>query len=259
MNKSLRLIETLRVAISHLWAERKIIGGLLAIVVSIDVALELLQPTFGDENKETGWFVFVFALSLQAFVYTWFAVRVHRLIIGVANPIQGTFTWKGREARFFAGLGASVLFLFIVGFLMAGIVLGAVAVVAPRDLSENWVAFFSVLAFMPAAYLLARLIVLLPAIAIDRKQSVQSVQWALRLTQGYGWRLMLLLWGLPALLYSMFMVFPLDIWLDSLFGILFLNLLYGITTSIEVAVLSITFKVLGGLVEPCHEQTVPQQ
>lgn len=254
MNKSLRLIETLRVAISHLWAERKIIGGLLAIVVSIDVALELLQPTFGDENKETGWFVF--ALSLQAFVYTWFAVRVHRLIIGVANPIQGTFTWKGRETWFFAWLLASVSFLLIVGFLMVGIVLGAVAVVAPHDLSDNGVAFFSVLAFLPAAYLLARLMVLLPAIAIDRKQ---SVQWAWRLTQGYGWRLMLLLWGMPALLISMFMVLPLDVWLDSLLGTIVLHSVYGIATSIEVAVLSITFKVLGGLDEAYHGQTVPQQ
>ena len=254
MNKSLRLIETFRVAISHLWAERKIIGGLLAIVVAIDIALELLQPTLDDENHETGWFVFV--LSVQAFVYTWFAVRVHRLIIGVAKSIQGTFTWKGRETRFFAWLLVSVSFLLIVGFLMVGIVLGAVAVVAPHDLSDNGVAFFSVLAFIPAAYLLARLIVLLPAIAIDRKQ---SVQWAWRLTQGYGWRLMLLLWGLPALLVSMFMVLPLDVWLDSLLGTLVLNSVYGITTSIEVAVLSITFKVLGGLVEPGHEQAVPQQ
>ena len=254
MNKSLRLIETLRVAISHLWAERKIIGGLLAIVVSIDVALELLQPTFDDEDKETGWFVFV--LSLQAFVYTWFAVRVHRLIIGVANPIQGTFTWKGRETWFFAWLLASVSFLLIVGFLMVGIVLGAVAVVAPHDLSDNGVAFFSVLAFLPAAYLLARLMVLLPAIAIDRKQ---SVQWAWRLTQGYGWRLMLLLWGMPALLISMFMVLPLDVWLDSLLGTIVLHSVYGIATSIEVAVLSITFKVLGGLDEAYHGQTVPQQ
>lgn len=243
MNKSLGLIDIFRAAISHLWVERKIIGGLLAIVVSIDVALEWLQPSFADENEETGWSVFVFVLTIQALVYTLFAVRVHRLILGVANPVQGVFRWKSRETRFFAWLLASVLLLLIVGFLVVSVVLGAVAVVVPYDLSDSLVAILSALAFLPAAYLLARLIVLLPAIAIDRKQ---NITWAWVLTKGNGWRLMLILWGLPAILASVLSASASDFWIDNPIGSIVLNLILGLATALEVSLLSVAFKMLMG-------------
>lgn len=251
MNKSLRLIDTFRLAIGHLWAERKIIGGLLAVVVFIDVALEWLQPTLADENEDTGWFVFV--LTLQALVYTWFAVRVHRLILGVANPIRGVFSWKGRETCFFAWLLASVVLLLIVGFAVVGVVLGVVAVVVSYDLSDSVVAFLSALAFLPAAYLLARFVVLLPAIAIDRKQ---SIKWAWRLTRGHGWRLMLILWGLPTILISVLSVSASDFWFDNPAGSLGLNLIFGFATALGVSLLSVAFKVLAGevLVQPISDR-----
>ena len=249
MTKSLRLIDTFRLAMGHLWAERKIIGGLLAVVVSFDVALEWLQPALADENENTGWFVFVF--TLQALVYTWFAVRVHRLILGVANPVQGMVRWKTRETRFFAWLTAGVMFLLIVGAVLVFTLLRAVAVVVHGDdLDDRVIAVVLALALLPAAYLLARFAVLLPAIAIDQKR---NIAWAWALTKGNGWRLMLILWGLPtilvsALAVSAFAALSLEAWFNSLFGSLVLNGVFGIATAIEVALLSVAFKTLAGAV-----------
>lgn len=240
MNKSLRLIDIFRLAIGHLWAERKIIGGLLAVVVSIDVALEWLHLILVDETGDMGWFVFM--LILQTLVYTWFAVRVHRLILGVANPIRGVFSWKGRETRFFAWLLASVVLLLIVGSAVTGVFLGAVAVIVPYDLSDTVVDILSALAFLSAAYLLTRFVVLLPAIAIDRKQ---SFKWAWRATKGHGWRLTLMLWGLPISISVLFMSMS-GFWFDGLVGALALDLIFGFVTALGVSLLSVAFKVLAG-------------
>jgi hypothetical protein len=126
---------------------------------------------------------------------------------------------------------------------VVSVVLVAAAVVVPYDLSDGVVAFLSALAFLPAAYLLARLVMLLPAIAIDRKQ---SIKWAWRLTRGHGWRLILILWGLPTILISVFSVSEADFWFDGPVGSLGLNLIFGFATALGVSLLSVAFNVLAG-------------
>lgn len=254
MNKPLRLIDTFRVAIGHLLAEKTTIGGLLAMVILVDVLLDKLVMVI-DMNAETGWLAFV--LLVQALVYTWFAVRTHRLILGVAKPVQGMMRWKIRETRFFAWLTAGVMLLIIMGAAVVVTLLGALAlIVADDDLNDRVIAVAFALALLPVAYLLARLAVLLPAVAIDQKR---NIAWAWALTKGNGWRLMVILWGLPVALVSAFAALSLDAWFDTLFGSLVLNGVFGLTTAIEVALLSVAFKTLmdAVLVQPAElvEQT----
>lgn len=254
MYKPLQLVDIFIEAISHLWSERKIIGGLLAIVVAIDVALNWFQSSVTD-NEDYGWWILV--LVIQALVYTLFAVRAHRLILGVANPLQDGFRWKGRETRFFAWLLMATTFFPILGIAILSAVIGASAMVIKADLDDDWLLLIlSVFAILPIAYLLGRLMVLLPSAALDQKQ---NLKWAWTLTKGNGWRLMLLLWGMPTLLVFMYSVLSLDAWFDTVLGSVVLNSVFGVVTSIEVALLSIAFKALGGLNEQCPVQLVTHQ
>lgn len=93
---------------------------------------------------------------------------------------------------------------------------------------------------MPAAYICARLSLLLPPIALDRKF---KLAWTWALTKGNGLKLATLLWVLPfvfSLLYSGWQT-------GSPVMYLALNLVLSTLTAFEVALLSVAFKTLGGM------------
>lgn len=245
MNKPLRITDTFKEAIAHLWAKGKTIAGLLVLVIMVDVTLgRLFFPL--DEDAVSSWIFLV--LVIQTIVYTWFAVRVHRLILGVANPLQGVASWKIRETRFFGWLMAGTVLLMIAGAILLGIVLGATAIVVEGDLADNVLVIMSTFALVPVAYLLARLAVLLPSVALDQKR---NIIWAWALSKGNGWRLMLILFGLPitfvALSEAVSTTLSLDAWFESFMGSLVWNSALGFITAIEVALLSIIFKTLVNL------------
>ena len=237
MNGPLALINTIKSAANQLWAEKKSISVLLLLVVLVDVALDLLYPVVA-ENVNQGWLYLT--STIQSIVYTLFAVRVHRLILAVDNPIQGVVRWTNRETRFFMWLVLGTIVLFVVSVPLIVIAMRVMAVVSAGRLGDGVVMMVMLVALMPVAYLLARLMVILPAIAIDQKR---SIKWAWALTKGNGWRLAMVLWLPPALMSAL----PLDMWLNNTASSLVFNLVFGLVTAIEVAFFSVAFKALGGL------------
>lgn len=237
MNNPLRLLDIFKATITQLWWERKVVGGLLILVVFVNVSVDWLFFT-SLRAEENSWIYLVFVI--QALVYTLFSVRVHRLILGVANPVQGVLSWSRRETIFFGWFVIGVILFFIAGFTVTSAFVAAIAVAIPYRFSDSAVAIMALVASLPAAYLFARLVVLLPAVAIDQKQ---SIAWAWALTKGNGWRMVLIFWALP----MSASVLVLDNWFISPLGKVALNSIFGLITALEVALLSTAFRALGGM------------
>lgn len=241
MNGSLGVVDTITTAVNQLWAERKTLARLLILAGFVNGLLDWGLATL-VESHGWGWY-YVLAV-LHTLVYTVLAVRVHRLVLGVPNPIQGIVRWSGRETKFLGWLVVVYFYFFLimVAFgVVASVVAGIVGVLPSAN--DSWgMALGVVLVSLPAAYLLARLSVLLPAIAIDQKR---NLAWAWSLTEGNGWRLVLILWVLPMLVSALLPEVEMSGLIESTAWSLFL----GVSTAIQIALLSVAFKGVGGFTE----------
>ena len=228
---------------NQLWAERKAVAWLLILAGFVNGLLNWGGAIF-LESHGIGW-SYVLAV-LQVLVYTVLAVRVHRLVLGVPNPIQGIVRWSRRETKFLGWLVVYFYFVLIMvafGMVAFGVVADIVGALLPSA-NDSWgmTLGLAALVSLPAAYLPARLSVLLPAIAIDQKR---NLAWAWSLTEGNGWRLVLILWVLPTLVSSLL---P-DVEMSGLIDSTAWSLFFGVSTAIQIALLSVAFKGVGGFTE----------
>lgn len=137
------------------------------------------------------WIGWVLALVHWA-IFALFAVIVHRLVLvpDADRHRPALPHWTRREARFFIALLG-------VGALMA--VVGAAIVLVPGTVLANLkfdaaVGLIPELARLPRMYVLGRLCLVFPAIALDRPV---DLRWSWRLTKGHGARLFILVGLLP--------------------------------------------------------------
>jgi hypothetical protein len=141
---------------------------------------------------EYAWLVY----AVYGLLFTMFAVTCHRLVLLDPESVASRWkpTWSMRETRFFfwiAGLWGAGL----IGILIALTVLAAVwnwtIGTRPDDDWTDWAVFALKIAGL---YFFARLCMLLPATALDGKP---SLRWSWDLTRSNGWRLMVVVGGLP--------------------------------------------------------------
>jgi len=245
MNGSLGVMDTITAAVNQLWAERKIVAWLLILVGFVGGLLDWgFSKVLGD--NENGW-LYVLAV-INTMIYTVLAVRVHRLVLGVENPVQGVVRWTRRETKFLGWLVVVYFYYFFLVAVAFGVVAGIIGTLLPFEVDAWLVATLAALVLLPAAYLSARLSVLLPAIAIDQKR---NLAWAWALTEGNGWRLVWLLWVLPILVSALL---P-DAERTSFIESAALGLFFGVFTAIQIALLSVAFKGMGGFTE--LEEAIP--
>ena len=180
---------------------------------------------------ESNLWVLLYGLAL-----TPFAVACHRvLLLGDESlPQYGIMTWTVREGRFLTWLLAawSLAFLTTMFLLMT---IGTI-VMNVFDIPRAWMEMgwflgsFEVL----GTYVLARLSLILPAVALDGRPSLSSI-W--RLSHGNGWRLTVVLGGLPWLV-SHFQRFILPD--EATFvSVLLISLVFCPLLVVEIAALSL--------------------
>lgn len=232
MAEPLRLLDTLRLTLEQVWEH----WAAIILVVVIAAAVK----------STTTWIAYSFMEPLHAallhkaiglFVYTGLAISVHRLLLNAEQ--RSMRYWRMREFRF---MGWLLLIYFSFAFIYAGfgIFLSLVSEKPFESFRGNGIASLFLLLSLPGAYICARLSMLLPAIALDRKP---NFAWAWALTKGNGLKLLALLWILPlafSLLYSGWQTESPMIYLAS-------NLVLSMLTAFEVALLSMAFKTLGGM------------
>jgi hypothetical protein len=213
---------------------------LFALAVPV-VLLLIVDRAVTLENNDPLKFVQAF---FQMAIYILFAITCHRIALmgDEAVPHFGLRRWTLRESRY---LGWSViifviwlLFSFVVNSFYVSMVVSQVEAGARPETYQSykyWLAPF----YIPVLYILSRLSVLCPAIALDQKV---DAQWVWRLTVHNGWRLTLVVSLLPWVLY-----FVLNLLLRenaSLTETIIVQLLGFIVLAVEVVALSFSYQHL---------------
>lgn len=234
MAEPLRLLDTIKLTFEQVWESRAAIILIVVIAAAVKstttwIAYDFLEPLHAALLHK----------AIGLFVYTMLAISVHRLLLNAEQPSMRY--WRMREIRFM-GWVLFIVFSFTLVFSGIGglLSLGGAQFELYRS---NWTltaTLIVLLLSLPGAYICARLSMLLPATALDKKP---RLAWAWALTKGNGLKLATLLWIIPFVfpyLYSSWET-------DTPLLYLVVNIVLSALTAFEVALLSVAFKTLGGM------------
>jgi len=251
------------------WNRRQHFLPLLALPVALTTLLYLGDFWFLSDTPRS------LAMLLQIpnfLIFSFFAVACHRsILIGEHSVSRYCIpSWPRREFRFFFWL----IVIYIIGgmfWLFASEVVERFVGEELKELrvslsgSKSMILFpWTLLGLMPCGYLIGRLSLLLPAIAVDDQASLRSA-WSQ--SKGNGWRMALLVGWMPILIHVLELTTAtyFDLYLGSQFTSYGLGVYVGLFTvsqafvrytffTIEVAILSLSFLKLSGW----HTSLVPQ-
>ena len=264
---SIQIGPIIKEAILLTWVRRQQFVPLLLLPVALTTALHLSDMwLLSDRPRSLG-----ILLQIPNFlIFSFFAVSCHRSILIGEHSVSrfGIPGWPRREFRFFRW----IIFIYLIGgtfwFLTSEIGIRGVDFIETfleeklQDisirLSGSKMVFFpwTLFGLIPCGYLIGRLSLLLPAIAIDSQTSLRTA-WSQ--SKGNGWRMALLVGWMPILLHFLEKVlaayfgFYLSKQVASsgfgvyveVFSVLEILLLY-IFFTIEVSILSLSFLKLSG-------------
>lgn len=208
------------------WWQRREFARALAFPLAA-MAVLMLGWYFTSDNLPA-WAMWLVCLAYGA-LFTIFAVACHRLVL--LDPRRVRPGWSWREFRFvFWLLGVYLVYLAV------WLPVWTVMVNVTHDMPPDWTRQPAVI---PALYVVARLSLVLPAVALDRDV---SFKWAWTLTRGNGWRLVVVVgvlpWAISQLLGLLYRATPTPIETIAL-------TLIGITLfAVEIAALSISYREL---------------
>jgi hypothetical protein len=234
----LPVIRIIRDAFQFVWDRRTRLLYALAVPVAL---LLVVDHAFTLANNNPLKFVQAF---FQMAIYILFAITCHRVaLIGDEGvPNYGLRTWTRRESRY---LGWSViifvvwmLFSFVINSFYVSMIVSKVEAGASAETYQSY-KYWLIPFYIPILYILSRLSVLCPAIALDQKV---DAQWVWRLTAHNGWRLTVVVSLLPWVLY-----FVLNLLLRenaTFVESIILQLLGFILLAVEVVALSFSYQYL---------------
>lgn len=234
-----------------LWKWILVCGVLVGLT---DYTFEVLLSLFPEQGE--GFLLEFFQLGLVglqvalfAFLYAFFCIRCHRLVLLGCSRETETFTFQfgERESNYLRFLIVTFFIIFLSSLLIIPFIGGILVFILSTLLGlspssyEKWlnVPYFEIC----FAYLLGRFGMVFPATAIDL---LPTLKWAWRESKAFAGRLGILAGILPLLFSYVYKEGPL------LFGITLYPLVYSILTSslsficsaIAVAVLSYAFREL---------------
>jgi len=235
--KQLPVIATVKEAIQLVWRRRFVVFRALIGTSLVLAAIDVVKIHFMQTLGWFGWLVL--DLVIYSFVFTLFAVTCHRLVLlGDASvPRYGLHSWTSRETRFLGWLAVIALYVLLVVVALGLIGVGA-AYSTDKELHKYVIPPFVVAAGILAAYLFARIAVLLPAAAIGERH---DTDWAFNTTAKNAWRLIAAVVLIPAVPGLALYALPLE---HTLLTDFLLRLVYYAFAAIGIAVLSLSFRFL---------------
>ena len=253
------------------WNHRQHFARLLIIPTALTTLMSIAESYWLEGKDMSSVALIGFLQVLPDFlIFTFFAVSCHRSILIGEHSVSrfGVPGWSMRETRFYLwilgiytlGYFSMILFSAALGVMVAiGGSLGktldnAMAVMKYPAFFYSSMALLSV----PFAYVVGRLSLVLPAVAVDLRPSFNS-GWAQ--SEGNGWRVTVLVGGIPILFMGLQALFSVLVgWLTGtkdtqvmyetgVFSIInsgLFALLQYVLATVEVAILSLSFKKLSG-------------
>ena len=224
------------------WTKRARLFLALVLPVLLILLLEAVIPQFYPEEPGLVGKIIIWAVYLARVIpYALFILTCHRIFLLGDNsvPHYGIWRWSYRELQFFGWL----LMLYIIYYLTL-VPVFLLAWVLPRLAGVDEIYFgLGPVMFMlviMAAYVLARLSVLVPAAALEHRPTIKS-SWAL--TRGYGIQMFILVIILPWVFALIVNLLP---WIEAyrvMMDVMF-TLIWIVLLSLEVAMLSLAYRQL---------------
>ena len=200
---------------------------LLQIAASIDL--------FGE-----GFVASLLYMAFHAAIFILFAITCHRnILLGKeGTPKYGVIEWEWREWRYVGWAMVAYFYLYAL-MALAGMTVSLMTPIIPECESPVYYGTLYMLAALPGLYVFSRLCLVFPAVAIDKKT---SWNWVWDITEGNGWRLVLVIGFLPMLLSIIpGLLTGIHILIDSVLVVFGIFLLV-----VEITALSLSFKYLAG-------------
>ncbi|PLY04093.1 MAG: hypothetical protein C0622_03320 [Desulfuromonas sp.] len=222
---------------------RLFLVGTPFLVVCIAAGLWMRPMFTGDPSSPEDFSFGMFFLAWLAMMTTMIMATVgcHRtfLLQGPDAPKTPIIRWGWREMRFIGkwiliGLCAMVLAMPFMFLIMPFLVKSG------QELMENQYLFLigTNLIYLPIYYVIARLMLVLPATAIDERWSLTD---AWRNSSGNGWRVMLVVGIVPMIVNLIISLLPA---LDSILYFVFHVVLWLVVAVYGIALLSLSYKYL---------------
>lgn len=178
------------------------------------------------------------SIVMYLLIFTLFAVTVHRVtLLGKQSvPDLGVLSYSSREWRFV--WWSTIIFVyFILVFFILAFLIFILFGYSDSGFGFGFLEFLFVLSLTLAFYFFARLSILFPAIAIEKKV---GWNWAFEATKNNGWRLVVIVGAFPiAVGFVPNLLFDINVFLDII--LIFFNLVLLV---FEITALSISFKYL---------------
>lgn len=254
--KPLAMGAILKEALTQVWERRRHFGLWLVIPTVVTAVVFYFQDKWLGEKPELSVSLFAKAIALGipfVLVFTVFAVACHRSILLGEDAVLplGFLKWTKRESRFFAWSvfiwTASIIGLFIGLILLLPFVMLAGIFALPwlRVVPDSLAEVLGLLcAIIPAAYVVGRLSLLLPATAVNQQP---TVKWAWSESEKHAMRLAFLVGFIPMFITVTIPIFD---WSTSLLGHVFGSVLRGLIyyclATVEIVILSISFREITG-------------
>lgn len=237
----LRIDRVVLAAFAIPWLRREEFARVLAVPATLIAVLHLVWLSFAEQWPEWwSWSLW----AIDVLLYTVFAVLCHRLVL-LGSLDEPKPRWSMRETRFVTK-SFSIWVVGVAGVMAASVVISPIALNAARTANGAAVAEAAKIAlpygsWLLFAYLCARLSLILPATAIDRRVRLRE-SWAW--TRANGWRVALVISGLPWILHRL------------------LNGIYRVdATSVESVLLTlgtlVVFTIQVALLSVCYRELSP--
>lgn len=223
------------------WKYKLRFFNMLALPLAMVVGITTIWSEVNVENISFNLFFYL----IYIFSVSYFAVKCHRFILISNNTPSTNIPMIKRVIAF-------LLWIFVV-YIVVGIVLtifmtigmntfaDAALMKASYYISDNNFSLLKLLLILPAGYILARLSLVFPAIAIDKRA---SMKWAWKASQNNGLRMLVLIGVLPWMTTILLNL----LWRENgtMFEYVFLSILGYIVLAIEVFILSIAYREIQG-------------
>jgi hypothetical protein len=173
------------------WQRRIVLGRALLLPAGALLIIATLLFATGNGRGLTYQLPFIIA---QAFVYTLFAVTCHRVVLlgDDSVPRFGLASWSARETRFIGWMIAMYLVFAAVSLVpmivLTSVLIGLTGIKPDGGASLQPFQWAILLASVPGVYVMARVSLVLPATAVDRRL---NLPWSWERTAGNGWRMAL--------------------------------------------------------------------
>lgn len=233
LNHRLPVFKIIAGALSIAWFSWREYLRVLAVPTLMLVSVWAVTAVFGGDSRA---YVSWIALPLYGLAFALFAVTCHRFILLHASERgPGSIAIGRRELRFLVWMVGVYALVTLLTMLPLTLLIN-INSVAEAEARADEFDLMQKLASIPAYYVLGRISLVFPAIAIDLDA---SLKWSWHMTNGNGWRMFIIVGLFPLAMNTLIWL----VWRDEATVVeqALLSLCYFIGLSIEIFALSFSY------------------